>query len=578
MKKQVYISSQPVGKYQIIVSQNATSAEKYAADELAKYIQLTTGDALQIVTDISDPTPAEILVGRTNRREFTAKLKPDGYEIAAADGLLSLCGTNDRGTIYAVYAYLEQYVGWRFFTSDCEVLTEKASSCIYAGEYFTDEPVFDYRDPFKFDTRTPAIRAKMKANADCTCAAPIPEYMGGSIGFAGHGSHSLGAIFCRDKKLFEEHPEYFALRDGQRVQTQPCLTNPDVLRITVDTLLNTLRKNKRNYISVTQDDNLGYCTCDKCRAIDEAEGGPSGTLIHFVNAVAEEIEKEFPDVLVDTFAYTYTRQLPKHVRPRHNVMIRLCSIECCFRHPLSDTTCKNNVAFAKDLQDWSSICDKLHIWDYVTDFAYYVCPFPNLTILRENMRFYADHNVHGMMTQGVYNGKGCDFDELKCYLISKLLWNPYMTKAEYEYHMIDFLRGYYGSSWECIYKIIQMLDQSTAVNEHFDCYADPHDHYCELYKHMDEVEQITAKALELADNSTVYDRVRVVRAAMLFISINHDHDERKEAGGEIAAKLLADKQLFLSEYKALGLKCSEGRHFTEKVDINTFPEEWKHFK
>ena len=84
-------------------------------------------------------------------------------------------------------------------------------------------------------------------------------------------------------------------------------------------------------ISISQNDWHGYCECEKCRALDEHEGTHAGTLIHFVNAVAEEVEKEHPDILIETLAYQYTRKPPRHVRPRRNVVTRLCSIECSLR-------------------------------------------------------------------------------------------------------------------------------------------------------------------------------------------------------------------------------------------------------
>jgi len=83
-------------------------------------------------------------------------------------------------------------------------------------------------------------------------------------------------------------------------------------------------------ISISQNDWHGYCECEKCKTLDEQEGTHAGALIHFINAVAEEVEKEFPDILIETLAYQYTRVPPKHVRPRRNVVIRLCSIECAF--------------------------------------------------------------------------------------------------------------------------------------------------------------------------------------------------------------------------------------------------------
>ena len=106
---------------------------------------------------------------------------------------------------------------------------------------------------------------------------------------------------------------------------------------------------------MSQNDNRNYCTCDKCAASDVREGSPAGTLLRFVNAVADDIAKDYPDVVIDTLAYQYTRPVPKITRPRPNVCVRLCSIECCFSHPLDDDTCAQNAAFHRDIVAWNEV-------------------------------------------------------------------------------------------------------------------------------------------------------------------------------------------------------------------------------
>jgi len=138
----------------------------------------------------------------------------------------------------------------------------------------------------------------------------------------------------------------------------------------------------------------------ECKALDALEGSQSGTMIHFVNAVAEAIEDEFPDVFIDTFAYWYSRKPPKFVKPRDNVIVRLCSIECCFAHPLNDPACAVNVPFAHDIKKWSSIAKNLYIWDYTTNFSAYNVIFPNFGVLQKNMQFFLENNAIGVFAQG----------------------------------------------------------------------------------------------------------------------------------------------------------------------------------
>ena len=178
-------------------------------------------------------------------------------------------------------------------------------------------------------------------------------------------------------EYFDQHPEWFSLRNGKRTHdhAQLCLSNPQLRDFVVERVKQWLREAPdARIISVSQNDWHGACECDACKAMDDTEGSHAGSLLAFVNYVAEKIEPEFPDVAVDTLAYQYTRRPPLTIKPRPNVIVRLCSIECNFREPLDSPA---NAAFGDDLRNWSKICNWLYIWDYTTDFAHYVQPHPN---------------------------------------------------------------------------------------------------------------------------------------------------------------------------------------------------------
>lgn len=172
--------------------------------------------------------------------------------------------------------------------------------------------------------------------------------------------------------------------------------------------------------------------------IEEQEGNQAGLMIRFVNKIAKELEMEFPDVWFETLAYQYTRKAPKLVKPRKNVVVRLCSIECSFLQPLEKVS--NN--FLNDLKAWSRITDNLFIWDYVTNFSGYMLPQPNLRILAPNIRLFVNHNVIGLLEQSDAYCLGGDFCRMRAWVISHLLWNP----EQDENQLFDtFLNGYYGT-------------------------------------------------------------------------------------------------------------------------------------
>ena len=177
-------------------------------------------------------------------------------------------------------------------------------------------------------------------------------------------------------------------------------------------------------------------------------------MISFVNRIAKEVKAAgYDNVAIDTFAYQYTRQAPTQVVPEDNVIVRLCTIECCFAHALNDESCSENVALMADLSAWSKICDRIYVWDYTTNYANTLGIFPDFGVLQKNIQIFYENNVVGLYEEGNYYMEYCDgeFGELRAYLLSKLMQNPYIDYSEY---MNEFLEAYYGEGWENIRQFI----------------------------------------------------------------------------------------------------------------------------
>ncbi len=209
-------------------------------------------------------------------------------------------------------------------------------------------------------------------------------------------------------------------------------------------------------LSVTQHDNGDYCECENCAALDNYNGSHAGSMVTFANAIADAVKAAgYTNAAVDTFAYQYTRKAPSHVVPRDNVIIRLCDIECCFGHSLDDPKCPENASFMADLEDWSKICDRIYIWDYVTNFGESFNFFANFNALQKDMQIFYEHNVKGVFGEGSGYVARCDgeFCELRSYLECCLLEDPYM---DFDKEMNGFLKAYYGGGWESIREFIDI--------------------------------------------------------------------------------------------------------------------------
>jgi hypothetical protein len=351
------------------------------------------------------------------------------------------------GVLYGVYNFLEKFAGIRFFTPTLEVCP-KGDIEIPFGTVLEYEPAMKARRLTWHCTHNADWCVK---NAVNNCDAPLTEELGGQ-------RLSYGPLFVHTiSRLAESTYPYSAYG------TNPCMTDPEVFEKVIKNLRKVLGENPNiNIVSVSQNDFEGHCQCPNCLKIEEEDGTPAGPFLRFVNKVAENLEVDYPNLTVDTLAYKYTQKAPKVTKPRHNVCIRLCSINCCFTHPIDNDECPKSKKFHDDIVGWGKICDKLHIWDYTTNFHYYISTFANLGVIHKNMRFFAENNVVSMFPQGNGQGVSGEFGELRAYLLAKLMWNPYMREEEYYTLMDEFLAAYYGDGWEYIRKFIDKTTELAA--------------------------------------------------------------------------------------------------------------------
>ena len=365
----------------------------------------------------------------------TDNLGDEGIVIKTFGNTLLLGGGEPRGALYAVYTFLEDYVGCRWWSSTESTIPKKPTLEISQIDVrYT--PILEYREPFWFDAHDGNWAVRNKCNGN---SVRVDGLRGGKHVYEGF-VHTFYPLIP-PQKYFDTHPEWFSEIDGKRTtkRAQLCLTNEAMRQELVKNLRARLRANPTATIaSVSQNDWHGNCQCAKCAAIEKEEGSPAGLMLRFVNAVAEDIEEEFPHVAISTLAYQYTRRPPKFVKPPDNVIVRLCSIEASFSVPLAD---ERNKPFRDDIIGWSKICDRLYVWDYVTNFRHYIMPHPNLRVLGPNVKFFADHSVKGIFEQGAYTTNGAEMAELRAWVLAKLLWDP---SRDGDALIDEFIEGYYG--------------------------------------------------------------------------------------------------------------------------------------
>lgn len=304
-----------------------------------------------------------------------------------------------------------------------------------------------------------------------------------------------------------------------------CLTSKKVYREVLQQVLDNISQHPSYQIyEVSQADTHDYCTCKNCTTKAKQYGGYSGLNLWFVNKIAKEIAKHYPTKKISTLAYIYTRSAPQNIRPRENVVIRLCDIECCFMHPLEADYCPKNVAFMKDLKDWSKLTKNLYIWDYVTDFDQYLAPYPNIRVLGANIRTFRKYNVIGIFEEGAHNARWSEFSELKHYVIGELLKNPDLDTEELVH---QFIFNYYGNAAKDIYSFYQLTQNLVTKDTHRRCYTKQQpDMYSQSY--IEESNRLLTSAIRKVKGTELEPRVKRVQAQVLFLRFIVNRDQKAE--------------------------------------------------
>jgi hypothetical protein len=409
----------------IAVTSDASAGDRKAAEELQRYIKMISGAELRITEGVEAKGVRCVWIGSAGHHAGFpieldwAKLEDDGFTIQLRGNRLFIAGGTKRGSLYGVYTLLEQYLGCRKYSPTVEVIPKQKTISL-PPIAITQVPKLKFRDAFWYDQAYMAWH-----NLD-----NHDELFGLYV-------HTFARLIPPDQ-YFKNHPEYYTkTRAGRVPDAQLCLTNPDVERIVKAKIREYMTGNpEAQYWSVSQNDTFSPCECDSCRAIDSTEGSNSGSLLAFVNRIAAE----FPDKIISTLAYQYTRSAPRHIRPAANVNIMLCSIECNRSRPLE--TDSGSASFRKDVEDWTKLTRNIYLWDYVVQFRNLMSPFPNLRVLQPNIQYFVKNGITAIFEQG--SGRlPNEFKELRTYLIAELLWNP---DIKIDSVMDDFLRGYYGKA------------------------------------------------------------------------------------------------------------------------------------
>ncbi len=476
-------------EYIIVQSTHATPAEHFAAQDLRAFLKKATGAEFAIVPETNRPLPAKaIYVGWTAYAAQCVPLASLGEEewVVQTRGCnLVLTGGRPRGTLYAVYEFLEQQVGCRWLDEVTEIVPAKPDLKLEPLDV-RGKPAFWDRKIYT-STEGPLTDLFNVRNKDT-------RQTGAKYGYGVHyGSPSeTHTLHYYAKAWPTNHPlEYLAMTEhGERPRAlnsrgpgQVCLTHPEVRRLMLDTLRGYIAADREKaaktgappprIYAIESNDNPLSCQCPACKAFSEREAANAGPFLDMVNFLADGVREAYPDVLVDTFAYLQTLAFPKTVRPQENVLIRIAQLNAFagmntnaigykmhdrpdYFRPMSHPV---NRSCLDRFLSWAQNARHMAYWDYWAIYTDpYMTPYINLACIKPDLELFLDNHVEMMFVESEY-ADSSSFYALKRWVGLKLMQDP---RQPVEPLVATFMSGYYGPAASTMKAYLTYLEKRIA--------------------------------------------------------------------------------------------------------------------
>lgn len=202
----------------------------------------------------------------------------------------------------------------------------------------------------------------------------------------------------------------------------------------------------KNTATISKEDGKDACECPKCLEERELYGSPTGSVVRFVNRMAEKIqawmnkpenaEYKREDFCIVFFAYTDLREAPcvqnekgewvatdNSVKMRDDVGVFIAPIDnldyqLSIYHPINDKG-------RDSLNAWDALTDNMYYWTYSTNFGAYLYMYDSFNFFNaEGYQYLCSTGAKYIFNQSQSGaGSGTAWHNLKMYLDSKLQWN-----------------------------------------------------------------------------------------------------------------------------------------------------------
>ena len=524
-------------------------------EEFQKLMKEFTGCDLSIVEDCPEnaESPDKVIWFVFNR-----DLEGSEYRITVDGSLVTIEGGLETALWYGMYDFLESYLGVRFIRQDMVYVPSSSGINITDGSY-SEKEVFEFRDISSYyssnETISNNIARKLNSGTSEKYRMNNTKY-GSTVGTTWYNAHSF---------------EYQipAGIQGSTWDTQPCLSKEETYEYVRDSVMKLIEERLDagfiigetiSIITVAWNDNRNYCACEDCIAARTGDQNLSDQYINFVNRVADDVAVKYPGMKVLALAYDETRTPPTTAVPRDNVVVMYCTAGCS-NHSLgeADQCSEQGVPYPHglstrrvdkaNLEGWLAISKSVQVWEYVDAFGSFIGEAPFYSYIKDEIRWLADAGVDGVYCEGRSDSatQYC-FEGLRDYLLTNLMWDPYMSDEEYEALAREYMEIYYGKeAAPYIFEYMLMWDEAGNRNG---CWLNNYlgikasldlDYYGDNYEKMTQL----FDSAETVSSGEELTRIQKLRCSMEFLCLSGIyHDEYTNGTQE-------EKDWYISRSEAL---------------------------
>lgn len=550
-------------KATVVYSDGASESLIAAADFMAATLERMSGSN-GVRTAVKDGSESgfSIYVGMAANSAAIdlSDVNDDGYRLEIKPEGIYIVGKTDDAARNGIYDFLETHLECMYVSPE-NTYVPIFPTVKLALEEKTVNPTITWRKVYQYESVQNGWYERLKMNGTIVKEGENSIELYNEWGTWCHSSFE----FVPPEKYFDEHPEYYAKFLGKRryqfnvlgrtFPTHLCYTNEEVYQIAEAELVKRIEANPevKFWDFSIMDTYFATCRCKECKKFNKEAGSEMGTLLAFLNRLADAIRDDYPDVYLSTLAYQRVKNPPKNMKCAPNLCINVCAFPGTQSYPYStEGGIKASREFAERVVEWGKICDNILVWDYVVNFTHLKLPFPNFEFQKENLEFYLENNIRFVFHQGSREPMD-ENAEMRTYLLSRQLWDKDVDLLALAKKYVAVVYGdaaglveeYMDTANAAMIESGADLSLYDSPKKHKNGYLAP--------KLTDKYLELTEKMLEVAENS---DTVNVKAVEML--RVNALYAKMTDASWDYRAKKAA-----FEEFKAL----SEKYNFTKSGEI-----------